>query len=70
VLELVYRGLRLPGEPRMTRFLAHQLSTAHWFDLSAARRDLGYSPKVGLEEGLRRLAESLRSARQAEERTL
>jgi nucleoside-diphosphate-sugar epimerase len=55
VLETAYRVLRIPGEPRMTRFLARQLSTAHWFDLSAARRDLGYDPAVSLEEGLDRL---------------
>ena len=54
-LEGVYRLLRLRGEPPMTRFVARQLSTAHWFDLSAARRDLGYSPAVSTEEGLRRL---------------
>ncbi|MBI4347300.1 MAG: NAD-dependent epimerase/dehydratase family protein [Elusimicrobia bacterium] len=56
VLEAAYRALRLPGEPKMTRFLAHQLSTPHWFDLTAAKRDLGYAPRVSLEEGLRRLA--------------
>jgi nucleoside-diphosphate-sugar epimerase len=58
-LETVYALLSRPEEPRMTRFLARQLSTAHWFDISAARRDLGYSPAVSTEEGLRRLAESL-----------
>jgi len=60
VLEFVYRTLRLPGEPPMTRPVAPQLPTSHWYDISAARRDLGYGPKVGLEEGLRRLAESLK----------
>ena len=59
VLEAAYWLFRLPGEPPMTRFLAEQLSTAHWYDLSAAKRELGYCPKVGLEEGLRRLALSL-----------
>ncbi|MFQ5654392.1 MAG: NAD-dependent epimerase/dehydratase family protein [Planctomycetota bacterium] len=54
-LEGVYRLLGLPGEPPMTRFLARQLSTAHWFDISAARRDLGYEPRVSIEEGLRGL---------------
>lgn len=54
-LEVVYRTLHLKGEPPMTRFLAHQLSTAHWFDIAAARRDLGYAPRVSIEEGLRRL---------------
>lgn len=58
-LELVHRALRLPGEPRMTRFLASELSTAHWFDISAARRDLGYEPRVSIDEGLRRLSASL-----------
>lgn len=60
VMETAYRLLRIPGEPRMTRFLALQLSTAHWFDLSAARRDLGYEPAVSLDEGLERLREWFR----------
>ncbi|MFH2202819.1 MAG: NAD-dependent epimerase/dehydratase family protein [Elusimicrobiota bacterium] len=58
-LEAVYRLLRLGGEPRMTRFLARELSTAHWFDISAARRDLGYRPAVSIQEGLRRLEAAL-----------
>ena len=45
------------GEPAMTRWVAKELSTSHWFDISAARRDLGYEPQVTLDEGLRRLAE-------------
>ncbi len=56
--ELVYAGLRIRSEPPLTRFVARQLSTAHWFDISAARRDLGYEPRVSIEEGLRRLAAS------------
>ena len=60
VLETLHRVLRLKSEPRMTRFLAHELSTAHWFNISAARRDLGYEPRVSIDEGLRRLATSLR----------
>lgn len=48
-----------PGEdPPMTRFLAEQLATAHWFDLTAARRDLGYSPEVSFREGIERLRAS------------
>lgn len=42
-------------EPRMMRFVAQQLATDHWFDISAARRDLGYQPRVSTEEGMRRL---------------
>ncbi|HEY1186701.1 MAG TPA: 3-beta hydroxysteroid dehydrogenase, partial [Gemmata sp.] len=61
VLEFVYWVLRLPGEPPMTRFVASQMSTSHWYDISAARRDLGYEPRVSVEEGLKRLGERLRA---------
>jgi nucleoside-diphosphate-sugar epimerase len=61
VLEWAYWLLRLPGEPPMTRFVATQMSTSHWYDISAAKRDLGYEPKVSVEEGLRRLGERLRA---------
>lgn len=60
VLEWVYRAFRLPGEPAMTRYVASQLATSHWYDISAARRDLGYEPRVSVEEGLKRLGEKLR----------
>jgi nucleoside-diphosphate-sugar epimerase len=60
-MESIYRVLKLRGEPPMTRFVARQLSTAHWFDLTAARRDLGYDPAVSTVEGLKRLATALQS---------
>lgn len=63
LMETAYSVLRLPGEPRMTRFLASQLATSHWFDISAARRDLGYEPRISNEEGTRRLADWIRSSR-------
>lgn len=44
------------GEPPMTRFLAEQLSTAHWFDQRRTRADLRWRPAVSLDDGLRRLA--------------
>ena len=43
------------GEPPITRFLAEELATSHWFDISAARQELGYHPQVSVEEGLQRL---------------
>jgi nucleoside-diphosphate-sugar epimerase len=61
VCEGIWRLFRLRGEPPMTRFVARQLSTAHWFDLTAAKRDLGYAPEVSTVEGLRRLATALKS---------
>ncbi|MGE5256404.1 MAG: NAD-dependent epimerase/dehydratase family protein [Hyphomicrobiales bacterium] len=60
ILEKVYGWLRLPGEPPMTRFVADALARAHWFDIGASRRDLGYEPRVSTAEGLRRLTAWLR----------
>ncbi len=58
--ELMYKLFRVKREPIMTRFVARQLATDHWFDLSAARRDFGYEPVVKQDEGFDRLARSLR----------
>lgn len=60
VLEWKHWLTRNWAEPRMTRFLARSLSTHHWFDIAAARRDLGYEPRVGIDEGMQRLGEWLR----------
>lgn len=56
VLETVWRLFALKSEPPMTRFLAEQLSTPHWYDISAAAHDFGYRPRVSVAEGLRRTA--------------
>jgi nucleoside-diphosphate-sugar epimerase len=63
VMEGVYGLLCRQEEPPMTRFLAGELATAHWFNISAARRDLGYEPRVSIEEGLRRLEASFKKRR-------
>lgn len=59
LLERVHRLLRIQSEPRMTRFLAAQLATSHYFDISAARRDFSYQPRVSTSKGMRLLAEAL-----------
>jgi len=55
VCEALWHALPLKGEPPMTRFLAEQLSTTHWYDMAPATRDFGYVPKVSFHEGLTRL---------------
>jgi nucleoside-diphosphate-sugar epimerase len=60
VCEALWTALPLPGEPLMTRFLAAQLGTSHYYDLSAARRDFGYAPIVDDAEALRRTVAWLR----------
>ncbi len=63
ICEGLWSLLRLPGEPPMTRFVAHELASAHWFDISAARRDFGYDPEISIEEGLLRLQQSLQHSK-------
>ena len=58
LIEAVWRVRPGVDEPPMTRFLAEQLSTAHWFDQRRTRADLQWTPAVSLDEGFRRLAES------------
>jgi len=61
VFEAIHRVVPSGGGPRMTPFIARNLATAHWYDISAARRDLGYEPAVSIEEGLSRLAQWFRA---------
>ncbi|HEY1140586.1 MAG TPA: 2-alkyl-3-oxoalkanoate reductase [Lysobacter sp.] len=60
VCEGLWHALPLKGEPPMTRFLAEQLSTTHWYDMAPARRDFGYAPQVSIDQGLARLAAAYR----------
>ncbi|SCA63391.1 Sterol-4-alpha-carboxylate 3-dehydrogenase, decarboxylating [Chlamydiales bacterium SCGC AG-110-P3] len=57
LLERIYRLLRISKEPRITRFVAEQLSTPHWFDISAAKKDFGYQPTISIDEGMMYLKE-------------
>ena len=58
VCEAAWTLLPLQGEPPLTRFLAEQLATTHWYSMAPARRDFGYEPRVSIAEGLARLAAS------------
>ena len=61
MLEACYKLFKLSGEPQMTRFVAEELATAHWFDINAAKKDLGYVPRVSTEEGIRLLEDWLKN---------
>ena len=66
-IEFVHTAFNLSGEPRITRFLVEELSTSHWFDISAARKELKYNPRVSIDEGLRRLKEYFESEKKEKE---
>src|SRR5438445_1525728 len=55
VLETAYGIVGAQTEPPLTRYLAEQMSTSNWYDIGAARRDLGYAPRISIAEGLKRL---------------
>jgi nucleoside-diphosphate-sugar epimerase len=61
VMEALWTILPLKGEPPMTRFVAVELAKDHWFDVSAAQRDLGLKPAVDTWTELDRLAATLRT---------
>jgi len=58
-MEAAYKLCRIQSEPRMTRFLAAQLARDHYFNISNARNDFGYTPQISTEEGMQRLKASL-----------
>ncbi len=60
-LEGIYKLAGIKKEPPMTRFVAKELATAHWFDISAARHELGYRPKFTIRQGLDNLSHWLQS---------
>jgi nucleoside-diphosphate-sugar epimerase len=57
--EALYKLFRLKSDPPMTRFLAAQLARSHYFDITRAKTDFGYVPRISTEEGLERLARSI-----------
>jgi 2-alkyl-3-oxoalkanoate reductase len=54
-IQKVYRTFRLKKEPPFDLFIAKQLSSSHWYDISAAKRDFGFLPELTIEEGMERL---------------
>lgn len=59
--EVAWTILPLRGDPPMTRFIAAELAKDHWFNLAAARRDLGYEPKISMAAGTAELVAMLRA---------
>jgi nucleoside-diphosphate-sugar epimerase len=56
LLEKLHTTLHRPGEPRLTRFIASELAQSHYYDISAAKRDFGYTPQHTMAEVTARVA--------------
>lgn len=50
--ELVWKLGNKSGEPPITRFVAVELAKDHYFDLSAAQRDLNFTPAYEMQDAL------------------
>ena len=56
VIERLWPLMR-SSEPPITRFVAEQLGTAHWFDQRSVQQDLQWAPTVTIDEGFERLTQ-------------
>jgi len=52
LLEIVHKLFKIKKAPLITRFLVRELCASHWFNISRAQHDLGYQPRIKLNEGL------------------
>lgn len=59
VCEGVWKCLGRRSDPPITRFVAVELAKDHYFDISAAQRDLGYEPKVSMTDALKKAIQDL-----------
>ena len=59
-MEKTYGALRIEARPLLTRMAVELFGTHQGFSINKARRELGYEPKVGFEEGMRRVEVWLR----------
>jgi nucleoside-diphosphate-sugar epimerase len=60
IQETLFRLLNKENAPLFTRFVVREMATAHWFDITAAKRDLGWTPRVSIDEGMVRLEDWIR----------
>jgi nucleoside-diphosphate-sugar epimerase len=55
VAETVWKTCGLASDPPLTRFLAEEMATDHWFNIDAARRELGYAPSCNVWDATDRI---------------
>jgi len=61
VLEKIYGVIGIKKEPPMTRFVAAQLATSHYFNIAKAKKDFGYAPVIDPDEGMAAMVSHLKA---------
>lgn len=56
-LELLYTLIPYSPEPPLTRLSVSMMANSTTLDISAAKKELGYQPKISVEEGVQRFLE-------------
>ena len=59
-LEVLYRFLPLKGEPPLTRYTYYLLRYSQTLDISKAREELGYKPRISIKEGIAQYVQDYR----------
>ena len=59
-LEVLYRFLPLKGEPPLTRYTYYLLRYSQTLDISKAREELGYEPRISIKEGIAQYVQDYR----------
>ncbi|GAA4736239.1 NAD-dependent epimerase/dehydratase family protein [Modestobacter marinus] len=62
LVEAIWMVTQRRDTPPLTRFLAEQLATAHWFDQRRTREALRWTPQVSLDDGFTRLTQAYAAA--------
>ncbi len=65
ITEAVYKMFNIKEEPILTKFVVHELSRSHWFNIDSARNLLDYHPSISNEESIRLTIEWLRKNKSA-----
>ena len=60
IAEYLHKVFKVNSEPFMTRFAIKELCTNHWFDITSARKILGYNPRISYADGFKHLKDYLK----------
>lgn len=70
ILEKLNSIFLIKKEPLLTRFLVCEMATSHYFNIAAAKNDLGYYPKYSIDQALEETFDSYKKINSNSEKSL